>query len=717
MKQSKLNNHFATSKKKKTDDPQFKCFKAKQAKDKLQLRERDEGLREEKNDTIQQISLQVAKGSKTDEGGRRKRDIKNGHYDEEREQEGIVKKFYDMEKKLEAQDFNGGRDANDTLKNEDICEVKDTVDWMKKKRVKVSEESEHSESNFVELNKENIWNEAKRTDNVQKSWISENFSVDKQSSNCINKDVKLEEKNCNENKNLKFREKGTKRGVGVLSNSTLQIIQNIRSLKEKKESEQIYEKKEFISNSSWDSQPIFTNEDKIDKSIKNSIGKISNKARFQSPIKQRPQTENSNISQETLNIINSIKAKNGLIKDDNWISDQPKTEAEHKVNGILSSLSMREKYSELLTDDDNKLILPTHFKILLKFMRVLDDALIFAKSRCKTNFIKFDDVAISVESITHRTFTMNHFAQILTADPNFYIYEWNKAIGSKEYSLFINIPEKDRENIEWVNNRAKKLKNILLKITEGYHSEFLNKLKNKNPELKEHLEAFDPVYQKWWYHEFDPNNIQWVPQLALFNIGERPCTKRSESVSDFCKRNRSSQKGESLSKLSHLQRNILKAAPNALFTPISKPVEEKPKADTINGIPADLFKRIQEKDNANKEERKKAENERNGNKNIILKETLIKLIESIKSIYSVKRTNSLFINLLSEELKDTQRGCFDGIHEFKEHINHLHKASPKWMKIVFIGNNQIVKIDPNYRKTSVKHDIEKYITENINNFN
>lgn len=113
--------------------------------------------------------------------------------------------------------------------------------------------------------------------------------------------------------------------------------------------------------------------------------------------------------------------------------------------------------------------------------------------------------------------------------------------------------------------------------------------------------------------------------------------KRSESISDFCKRNRSSQKSESLSKFSLLHRSIEKAAPNALFTPVNKPKEEKPTGETINGIPADLFKRIQEKDRVNKEEKRKAEEERETNKNILLKECLLKLIESIKSIYSVKR--------------------------------------------------------------------------------
>ena len=38
-------------------------------------------------------------------------------------------------------------------------------------------------------------------------------------------------------------------------------------------------------------------------------------------------------------------------------------------------------------------------------------------------------------------------------------------------------------------------------------------------------------------------------------------------------------------------------------------------------------------------------------------------------------------------------------------------ASPKWMKIILIGSREIVKIDPNYKKSNVKQEIEKYISE------
>ena len=217
----------------------------------------------------------------------------------------------------------------------------------------------------------------------------------------------------------------------------------------------------------------------------------------------------------------------------------------------------------------------------------------------------------------------------MTADPTFYIYEWNKSLGSKEYSLFINIPENEREDRDWANKRAIRLKNILIRIAKDYHALFLSKLKRKRPGLKDHINSYDLINIKCWHHEFDPNNISCIPQLQPYNIGERPWVKKTESVSEFWKRNRSTQKNESLSKLLLINKNVEKFTPNILFLSTNKKVEEKPIVESVNGIPIDLFNRIQEKDRIFKEEKIKADIERNNNKYIVLKETLLKLMNSI----------------------------------------------------------------------------------------
>lgn len=330
----------------------------------------------------------------------------------------------------------------------------------------------------------------------------------------------------------------------------------------------------------------------------------------------------------------------------------------------------------------------------------------------RSKILKFDQISASVEATTNRRFSLRHFCQMLTAVPTLYKYEWKKVTGEQSYSLVLEIPDEDFNSPDWVNKRAENLKSELLRRTAVCHDKFLKQMINKRPSLKDYLSDFDPIAQKSWYHEFDPNDPKFVPQLAPAKLEEQPRAQRSESVSEFLKRTRSSQKKESLNKCSlvtssHL--SIEKAQPNALAS-LSKPLPESTKVETtVNGIPVDLLKRIQEKEKVHIQEKKEAEAEYENNKHNFLKESLIRLIDSLKSIFSVRRVNTLYLSKLLSELEDSQRGRFDTTVDMKDYIQHIHSASPKWMKLISLPNGVLVKINPDYRKNSVKSDIVNYI--------
>jgi hypothetical protein len=251
----------------------------------------------------------------------------------------------------------------------------------------------------------------------------------------------------------------------------------------------------------------------------------------------------------------------------------------------------------------------------------------------------------------------------------------------------------------------------LTRITEQYHQSFLKQIVIKRPDLEDFLSDFDHKAQKSWYHEFDQEN---VPHILPLSLKEKPAAKRSESVSDFMKRNRSSQKNESLNHTSNFPK-VERAQPNAL-TSIKKPnpvkitVQSSKTETNIGGIPLELFQRFQVKDKIRKEEEthRKIENEENKGK--MMKEILTKLSEIIKSIYSVRRLNTLNFNKLLAELEDSQRGHFSDRQETKNRVNELHIASPNWMKIITTPRGDFVKIKPDYLKRNVKNDIEKYVS-------
>lgn len=333
----------------------------------------------------------------------------------------------------------------------------------------------------------------------------------------------------------------------------------------------------------------------------------------------------------------------------------------------------------------------------------------FLKKR--RQLLKFESISVSVEATTGREFKLKHFCQILTASPHMYSHEWKRASGEKSYSLFIDFPESEAGDSDIMNKRADSLKAALLDITNQHHSRFLKMLIAKRPALKEYLEDYNPIDHKAWYHEFNPNDQQMVPLLTQASLNEKPQNeRRSESVSEFLKRNRSSQKNESLNKVSTYETsyNLQNVRPNALPQATPKPKESQPLEISSNGIPTDLLKRIQEREKIHKEEKLRFEADYNTKKHTIMKESLFKFSETLKSIYTVRRINVLPLSKLMTELEDSQHGIFEDSSTVADKLKHMHAASPQWLKIISLPDRKLVKLNPNYKKGSVRIDIEKY---------
>jgi len=190
-------------------------------------------------------------------------------------------------------------------------------------------------------------------------------------------------------------------------------------------------------------------------------------------------------------------------------------------------------------------------KNLLNLQRTCDDTIMFLKKRERV--LNFDDISASVEACIKRTFSLTHFCQLLSAVPTLYTYEWRKVSGSSKQILVIDVSDEDFKTTECRVKRTNALRSVFLKITEEYHTNFLKKLVSKRPALKDYLSDFDPIAHKSWYHEFDPHDVSHAPQIKPVSLSDKPCAaRRTESISDFLKRNRSSQKKESFTKFSML---------------------------------------------------------------------------------------------------------------------------------------------------------------------
>lgn len=315
---------------------------------------------------------------------------------------------------------------------------------------------------------------------------------------------------------------------------------------------------------------------------------------------------------------------------------------------------------------------------------------------------------MSVQVQTNRMFSLKQFKQLLGVQNSLYEYDWKKLTGSREYKLFINIPE-DNITDELLSKRTNYFKSKLIELTLKAHDEHLKAVVRKRPDEEYLLKDYDALKSRAWHHTFDPNDSKFITEIEPVEIVQKPEHSRSESVSEYLKRNRSSSKRDSMKDNSMMfsYYKSTKVAPNALCA-ISK---EKAPAESKSQVPdhlSEIFLRIAEKEKSNKIEIEAAELERKNNKPKILEDKLVKLADSIKSIYAVFSTNTLFKGKLIDELKDSQRGCFDTAIEIETNIKHLHKASPQWLKLISLPNGLIVKISPKYKKSEIKADITKY---------
>ena len=248
---------------------------------------------------------------------------------------------------------------------------------------------------------------------------------------------------------------------------------------------------------------------------------------------------------------------------------------------------------------------------------------------------------------------------MLSVQRGVYKYEWNRITGSREYKLFVDIPD-EKLNDEVLSHRHKLFKSQLIRMTADAHQEHMKAMMRKRPDEAEELRDYDPYKCKSWHWSFDPHSSKFVTSIAQAPIREKPERSRSESVSEYMKRNRSSSKKESMSgnnlQLSNYYTSA-KAAPNALDLKCVVSKEQTPaiKSKAPDAL-AEMFARIEQKEKVYKQEREQAELKRKTNKFRILEDKLLRLCDSIKSMFVVQRIKVIRKNKLVKDLSDSQRG-------------------------------------------------------------
>ena len=289
------------------------------------------------------------------------------------------------------------------------------------------------------------------------------------------------------------------------------------------------------------------NENNIDKNVF-----IGRKTRSKEPnsADKKEKKKKIKLSMKTKEVIKKLKdIRNNRF--DNINNDESKKPTIRKSS--FSNLHI--KYETLL-QPSRELRLPISYKKILDSFIVLDRTLNRSKLSTNKSYNNFGNIKNLIESYTHRNFTIETLKQILYIVPHFYIMKYinvnNLNISTlfsmngktdKNHDLMIDIPNDFNERInknypknfnfldinfykdestyqplvgnlneKELTQRKNIFTNILNHIVNDFHNKFL---KEKKIKIK-----FNPLIQKTWHHDFNPD-IQCTP-IPQFDIPEPP---------------------------------------------------------------------------------------------------------------------------------------------------------------------------------------------------
>ena len=311
-----------------------------------------------------------------------------------------------------------------------------------------------------------------------------------------------------------------------ISPGTKKIIEKIKEKRRKAKKE----KNPILSSNNYSFSDINEKKD-----IKKFIGKKTKSCEQNNKEENKNKIESIKLSESTQEAIKKLKK----MRSNKFETENKENNIKKKDKRVNSFSNLHVKYEELL-QQSRELRLPISYKKLYESFITLDNTINRNKKENKNNLNTFNNIRNILVSYTNKGFNINIFKQILYIVPHFYILKYvnNSKLQStftlndnldKNYDLLIDIPNDFNERIKKnysndfnfldinyysetnnnfepilrcltekeMNQRKQIFQNILIYIVNDYHEKYLkeNKIKIK----------FNPLTQKIWYHNFDPD--------------------------------------------------------------------------------------------------------------------------------------------------------------------------------------------------------------------
>ena len=256
------------------------------------------------------------------------------------------------------------------------------------------------------------------------------------------------------------------------------------------------------------------------------------------------------LSEKTQEVIKNIKK----YRTNKFLNENKDNNSNQNYFRNSSFSNLHLKYSELL-QPSRELRLPVIYKKLYEFFIILENTINRNKLSNKNNLNTFNNIKEIIRNYSKHNFNVNILKQILYIVPHFYILKYtnnnkNQSTFSlstnidKNYDLLIDIPSDFNERMQkdypkdfdfltinyysdgkngkfepimrsLTDNEMKQRNQIFLNILNCIVSEYHIKfLKENNILIK-----FNPLKQKIWHHEFDPDKC---PEIPFFEFPSPP---------------------------------------------------------------------------------------------------------------------------------------------------------------------------------------------------
>ena len=326
------------------------------------------------------------------------------------------------------------------------------------------------------------------------------------------------------------------------------------------------------------------------------------------PISQIP-----SLSSSTLSVIGSLNLEKNTAS----------------IDHILSTIPAKEKYADLL-DPLRGFPLPYHYKKLLGSLELIDKAINYL------NLISEESTVCSISKYIQQkcknVFSVEILQQIIHVY-NAYSISWSRR-NEKEYNLLVKFNENSELIMgqlpqEMTYKRKQEFHTRLLKITEQFHKEFLE---------KNQLESKGSINS--WHPDF---NLQEVPNIAFVELPSKANEVKSITNNEIFARN-------ALVESVFTEMHIPKIDEATTEAPIEEPAR-KPQPDPR-------------------------------------KERIISLCETLKSMFSSMKTPSIFYLNLQKKLAG---GQFED--HLKVDLGVICNLFPQWLSMIATNSGTVIRLN------------------------